>query len=227
MSTEEKSKTKICKYCKTEIPADAKICPNCRKKQGPGGCLIAVIVVVVLLILIGVFAGGGNDEVTKVETTAQESIGSEEASPDETEAEVESSAEDMVFAVGETAQQNDIQVTLVSATESSGGNFITPDNGNVFLLLEFNIVNNSSKDINISSMLNFEAYCDDYSVTQDLTALMIPEAEGKSQLDGSIAAGKKMSGIIGYQVPADYSEFEVTVAPDFWATKDITFVVTK
>ena len=31
-----KSTTKICKYCKTEIPYDAKICPHCRKKQGMG-----------------------------------------------------------------------------------------------------------------------------------------------------------------------------------------------
>lgn len=30
----EKSETKLCKYCQTEIPAKAKICPNCRKKQG-------------------------------------------------------------------------------------------------------------------------------------------------------------------------------------------------
>ena len=26
--------TKICKHCQSEIPKKAKICPNCRKKQG-------------------------------------------------------------------------------------------------------------------------------------------------------------------------------------------------
>lgn len=25
--------TKKCKYCKTEIPKDAKVCPNCRKNS--------------------------------------------------------------------------------------------------------------------------------------------------------------------------------------------------
>ena len=29
----EKPTTKLCKHCKTEIPYDAKVCPNCRKKQ--------------------------------------------------------------------------------------------------------------------------------------------------------------------------------------------------
>lgn len=44
----ENGKTKQCKYCKQEIDAKAKICPHCRKKQTPSGCLIAVIAVVVI-----------------------------------------------------------------------------------------------------------------------------------------------------------------------------------
>ena len=32
----EKPTTKICKHCKSEIPYDAKVCPQCRKKQKEG-----------------------------------------------------------------------------------------------------------------------------------------------------------------------------------------------
>ena len=28
------NETKVCKHCQTEIPKKAKVCPNCRKKQG-------------------------------------------------------------------------------------------------------------------------------------------------------------------------------------------------
>lgn len=75
---EEKEGTKLCKYCKSEIPADAKICPNCRKKQGKSGCLIAVIAVVVILVLVGIASGGGSDDKTSSSssqgsTTAQSS----------------------------------------------------------------------------------------------------------------------------------------------------------
>ena len=55
----EETGTKLCRHCKTEIAADAKICPNCRKKQGLSGCLIIVIVVVVLAVL-GAVSGGSN-----------------------------------------------------------------------------------------------------------------------------------------------------------------------
>ncbi len=57
----EKPTTKICKHCAMEIPYGAKICPNCRKKQGPG-CLTLVLGALGILILLGVIGslGGGS-----------------------------------------------------------------------------------------------------------------------------------------------------------------------
>jgi hypothetical protein len=56
----EKPETKLCKHCKTEIPYDAKICPNCKKKQGMSGCLVVIIVIVVLGIIGAILGGDGN-----------------------------------------------------------------------------------------------------------------------------------------------------------------------
>lgn len=53
MSTE---KTKKCKYCKTEIPADAKVCPQCRKKL-KGGKLKWVMLIILVGAIIGAVAG--------------------------------------------------------------------------------------------------------------------------------------------------------------------------
>ncbi len=50
---------KKCKYCQTEIDKKAKICPNCRKKQGMPKWAIFLI----LVLFIGIFAassGGSN-----------------------------------------------------------------------------------------------------------------------------------------------------------------------
>lgn len=47
----EKPTTKTCKHCKTEIPYDAKVCPQCRKKQG-GGCLKFLLIAVIAIIVI-------------------------------------------------------------------------------------------------------------------------------------------------------------------------------
>lgn len=85
MSTE----TKLCKHCKTEIPKDAKVCPNCKKKQSSK--LIPILVAVLVVVIIGAVAGGGSNSdkdtgnvpATNQSVTAQESEeqGGEEQTP--------------------------------------------------------------------------------------------------------------------------------------------------
>lgn len=56
------NETKVCKHCQTEIPKKAKVCPNCRKKQG--GILKWIIVVIVAIAVISSFAGGDDEKGT-------------------------------------------------------------------------------------------------------------------------------------------------------------------
>lgn len=42
---------KKCRYCKSEIDSSAKICPNCRKKQGIPTWIIVAIVIMILAII--------------------------------------------------------------------------------------------------------------------------------------------------------------------------------
>ena len=54
----EKPATKLCKYCKSEIPFEAKICPHCRKKQ-KGGVFKWILICFVVLAVIGAITNGG------------------------------------------------------------------------------------------------------------------------------------------------------------------------
>ena len=121
------------------------------------------------------------------------------------------------FSIGDTAKLNDVYVTLVGVSESSGSKYITPAAGNVFVLWEFTIENNSSSELNISSLMCFDAYVDDYSTNLSFSA---ETAVDKNPLDGTVAPGKKMNGVIGYEVPKDWSTFEVHFTPDFWSGYD-------
>lgn len=218
----EQTKTKLCKYCKSEIPADAKVCPNCKKRQRPGGCLIAVIVVVVLVILLAV-AGSGSTQDAAPQATAEPSQPAA-SSPSETDAASQEEQTETTYGVGDTAESDDVEVTLVSAEENAGADYITPADGSVFVALEFEIVNNSQQDISVSSLASFEAYCDDYSVSQSLTGATLYDDKGT--LDGSVAAGKRLSGAIVYEVPADWQQLEVAFAPSVWVDRSVTFTVT-
>ena len=116
-----------------------------------------------------------------------------------------------------------ILVTFVDVSESNGSTYNKPAEGNVFVICEFEITNNSKEEITVSSILDFEAYCDDYACEYSVGALM--EKGSKNQLDGTVAAGKKMRGVIGFEVSADWKELEIRYTPDLWSEKQIIFVV--
>lgn len=225
-----------CPECGKEVSSAAESCPNCGhpisgekktetvivKEKKKGGCLKTILTVFLIIIVIGALGNAldANDNPKKVNPqSGSVSLDNEVVAT--------TAEQPTVFTTGDTVEVKNVQITLTKFTESYGKDFTKPESGNVFAICEFEIVNNSSKDINISSIACFEAYCDDYSVNQSFTAIMAPEVSGKSQLDGSIASGKKMNGVIGFEIPADYKEFEINVTPDFWSSKEVSFIITK
>ena len=207
-----------CKSCGAEIAKSVKMCPQCGAKQKHA--LKNVAFILIAIFLIGVFASifgdNSNPELVQSDNQGDNSTQSEDVQK-ETE-------EKTVFNVGETAALNDIHVTLVNVSENNGGNYMTPTDGNVFIVCEFEIENNSDTDIAVSSIMSFEAYVDDYSTSMNLSAML---STNQKQLDGSVAAGKKMNGVIGYEVPSGWSTIEVKFTPDFWSGKDIAFTYSK
>ena len=202
------AKIKKCKVCGEDVAKNANRCPHCGAKLKSPVAGIVLIVVGIILLITALRGGGTKGNPQKVG----------DATPTPTQIETQKD----VFSVGESVELNDIVVTMNSVTESSGSQYNKPSDGNVFVLCEFTIENNSNKEIAISSLISFSAYADDFSTNMSLSALL--EKGNKQQLDGSIDAGKKMNGVIGYEVPADYKEIEVQFTPDFWNGTAIKFV---
>lgn len=199
-----------CQTCGIEIAKSAKVCPSCGAKQKKkSNALVGILVVVIVIAIIAAAAGSGDEPKKVGDYTDGNSSNSGQT-------------EKGVFYVGETVELKDVHATLVGVSESNGSTYNKPSDGNVYILCEFEIVNNSDEEIAVSSMLSFEAYCDDYACNYSLGALI--EKGDKNQLDGTVAPGKKFNGVIGYEVPADWKEMEIKFTPDFWSGKDITFI---
>lgn len=61
------NETKKCKYCQTDIPKKAKVCPNCKKNLKSHGCLAGVSIflcVIVVCIFIAALSGS-KDEISE------------------------------------------------------------------------------------------------------------------------------------------------------------------
>lgn len=190
-----------------------------QKKKG--GCLkggLIVIGVIIVISIIASIAGGGKSssssttaDSTTATSTQTKAADSEAASAPATSAADKSTS----YGIGQPATANDVTMTLVSVKESKGSEYNKPADGKVFLLCEFNIDNKSTKDLAISSMASFEAYVDGYSTTQSIAGLL--EKGSKNQLDGNVASGKKMNGIIAYEVPKNWKEIEIQLNPDVFS----------
>lgn len=192
--------------------------------------VIAIIVILVIAYAIGDDSGSesvDSSTASEAEISTESSTTTETTETEEETTEIAETEEKTEFGIGEIADIDGVQVSLLSVTESEGGDFIAPDDGNIFVICEFEITNNSDDDVSVSSMMSFEAYCDDYSISQDILGLQAPEAEGKGQLDGSVAAGRKMNGIISYQVPKEWKKLEVIYSPSLLSSNSATFITNK
>lgn len=171
-----------------------------------------ISLILVCLLLVGLAAC--SSEPSLIGTTPVENS-------TDTQAPTESGGK--VFKVGDVVELDGVTVTFVGISKSSGSEFNKPEDGNEYVLCEFEIANNSGEDISVSSLLNFEAYYDDYACDLSIGALM--EKGNKDQLDGTIAAGKKMKGVIGYEIPTTWKELEVHYSLGLLTNKEIVFVV--
>ena len=197
------NKMVACKVCGEQIAKSAKVCPHCGAKRKRHTALGVTLTVLGVLLIAG----------------AVGSMGGSPSGSDGSQA-----AGDSVFGVGEPVELDNVVVTLDSVTENSGGNYMTPTDGKVFVVCEFTIDNQSEQDIAVSSMLSFNTYIDDYASPLNLSSML---STNQTQLDGTIAAGKKMNGVVGYEADPDWQNIEIRFTADFWSDQEFIFTYSK
>lgn len=197
-------------------PSTAKSIENKPKKKKKSGLLKFFLFFFIIVIIAGLThffffgkANSSNDSSADSSQTADTSIGNTSTS------------------VLQEETYNNIQISLINTSESKGGDLASPSDGNIFYICEFQITNNSEDNITINSLSDIEAFCGDYSVSEDIAGLLLPETEGKSSLDGTIAMGQTFTGVVTYQIPKDYDQMQFRLSPEFWNGDTATFTVSK
>lgn len=208
-----KDKMIVCKTCGAEIAKSAKRCPHCGAKNKKNTMLGIILIVFGIFIFVAGISGG-EEAPQKIGDSSNENVSASQNEQEEKES----------FGVGEKVELSDVIVTLLDVKESSGKDFFAPTDGNVFVVFQFEIENGTEGDIAVSSMVSFDAYFDDYAANLDISAMAMSELP---QLDGTVAAGKKFKGVVGYQAPEDWETTEIHFTPNFWSGKDIVFSYSK
>ena len=136
-------------------------------------------------------------EVEKVET--QTTILSEET---------EEKAETNIFEIGDTFKIGDLQFTInsVRTSETDKYSMEPSEEDYIFLFIDTTIENLGSKSIDIYPPDNFRL------VDKNGRNYNFGWAEGKGNIQGTLAPERKISGELGYGIPKDINEYELEVS---------------
>lgn len=210
--------TKRCKHCQTEIPAGAKVCPNCRKKQGMG-CLpkiLIVVAVIVILAVIGSSMGSGGSSEVSVENSADTSGTQTEAQAEATETEPEE--ESNVVKVGGSYEKDGLKFTVEDAdldyeVEDDEFGFYDLDDGMKYVAAEFTFENTGDTDQYVS-IYDFDCYADNKSCEQQYIS-------DDDFVNVNLSSGRNVSFTTFYAVPEDASSIELEYTADIWSDEKI------
>lgn len=183
----EKKSTKICKHCKSEIAADAKVCPNCRKKQGPRIGLI-ILAVIIVFVLIGALAGGGNDEPTAKQENTSDVTDTVDS---------ETTEEKTEFAQNEIVSFKDVDFTVTNVEKTVGVEYDTAKEGYEYVIVSVKIENKSDKKISYNP---YDWKMENSNGQEETTTFTTVDSD-TALSSGDLNAGGVVEGTLAFEQP--------------------------
>lgn len=160
--------------------------------------IVGVLVFTIMFMLIG--CGEETTPEVMEEGDTQEVDQKEEVAP-KTE----------TFNIGDVIKMGDLTIVVNSVRTDQGNEFIKPDEGNIYYIIDVTVENKGEEETTISSLAMFELYDEEgynYSITVG------PETKGK--VDGNLGARRKMRGELAYEIPADAKGLELVFESDIF-----------
>lgn len=189
----QKSTTKVCKNCGTEIPTYAKMCPNCFKKQGGGKAkiiipLIAVAFVVCIIISSLFSSQPSNDDSYSQADTPSVTDNSNTDNKNNT------------YKIGDTVNISAIygnyNLTIKNVKTSSQRNEFADKQPKKIVIIEYSYENiDCTQDITISS-LYFHAYDNDGNLLENYPSTEV-------EMPNTISAGGKKTASFAVGLDSD------------------------
>lgn len=213
----------VCKKCGQGFDDRFNNCPNCgestvgkNKKPIYKKWWFWLIIVLVFIIIVGSASGGGSEEkTTERETVAGTASETASGTVSETEASAqEADTKDNVYKKGEIFNDNGLKIAFVDAEIWNGYNqYMAPAQGNVIIRYYFEIENTADSDRSVS-YFDFSAYCDGKAVEQKYF---------DDDLSASLSTGRKDSGYVYFEIPAEAKVVEAEYEYDYWNDSRVIF----
>jgi Domain of unknown function (DUF4352) len=110
------------------------------------------------------------------------------------------------YKIGDIVQIGDLTLVVNSLKFSNGTDYFKPDAGNKFAIVDVTFENKGTTSTSLSTLLQMTLK-DDTSQAYSVD-LMAQSVSGGKSPDGELAAGEKLRGQVGFQVPTDAKGFQ-------------------
>lgn len=172
-----------------------------------------------LIIACAFFMLAGCEDVQpqKVDTTGEVTAESQQSGKsDSGETQDQEQAKTETYKIGDSVKAGNLVFTVNSTRVDTGNEFIKPDEGNIYYIIDVTVENTGDKSENVSSLMMFKLFDSDgynYNITFG------PETKG--QVDGEIAAGRKLRGELVFEIPKEATGLELEIDPTLFGSGKI------
>ncbi|ENK1244704.1 DUF4352 domain-containing protein [Clostridium botulinum] len=150
---------------------------------------------IVVIVVIGGIATGGKDDPKKVgQTNAKVEHKKEEA-------------KSKTFKVGDVVELKDLKVTVNKVYNVAGDEFNKPKDGNEFVAADITLENTGKEEKAVSSIAMFKVV--DKDGRQCEYSVLGLTAAKAGQMDGTLGAGRKLTGAYVVEVPKGTTGLEL------------------
>ena len=165
---------------------------------------VGILVVLGLYVFFGSLIGVGIRKVVGEKKESHEAVKA-------IQTEVEQPTKDKVtrFTIGDTIINRDYKLTVEGASIIVSDNkYAQPDENCEFVEVDLTLENTSNDTLTVNPFY-FTSYTDGFSIDNYNTDIYM--ATSKNRLSAELDIGKKVKGVLCYEVPNDWSELELFV----------------
>ena len=173
--------------------------------------ILSALLVVAVFVSMAI-ASGSSDTPSKEAGTASKASAAASAA----------TSSGQTFGLNDTAVFKNLKVTATEIKTSTGSTYLKPSDGNIYVGVNFTIVNTSNKDQVISSALDFDAYTDNNSASESITGASA-FGSGTKTIDGKIAPGKQLQGYYVIEAPKTTKVIEIQFKADLFGGSKAVF----
>jgi len=194
-----------------------------KESKKKNGVVKWILIVVVAMAVIGAIGGGNNDSEKEKDSTQETRREQENTKADNgNESKTEETTEEVVdniFRVGDVLETKKVKLSYLSCGEYTDENmFVEAGEGKKLIYFEFEFENIGSSDTSVG-FFDFDCYADGYEAKNSMCT-----ADNAMTSITSLSPGRKMGGIVVFEVPQNAESIEVEYETSYWTQDKAIFV---